>query len=409
MAFRKLDGSCINLIEPASIGGGASVDALEAWIQAHRSDVQEALQHDGAIVFRGFDVNTPADFEHVGLSVNPNLATRYPGGAPREQFGKHVWSASETPAPMPISSHCELSYIPRIRPDQIMFCCVSEPESGGETPVANMREVWERLPVGLQKRFEEEEITVVRSFPAEKRYMLDVRRVKVPVTSWPNVLGSADPSKIQKDATEDGVILKFWKTSTTPPVFKWLQRVSSKSGKANLWSVLYPVVAVVSWPLSFLPVQWPLDEFSEQVDASEAQSSTVELTTTFKGFQEVNGKRMYVGLDVFFSEYGWAAESLFNALRTKSLTHLLIAVKIMAGTVLFSSMRFLGLCGRAPLDLRLGQALGPVDVFNVNQAYWKSFYFHQWRRGDVLVLNNSVCSHGRMPFTGPRKILTAFG
>jgi hypothetical protein len=32
---------------------------------------------------------------------------------------------------------------------------------------------------------------------------------------------------------------------------------------------------------------------------------------------------------------------------------------------------------------------------------------HRWRKGDVVVLDNLLAAHGRMPFSGPRKIALA--
>jgi hypothetical protein len=32
---------------------------------------------------------------------------------------------------------------------------------------------------------------------------------------------------------------------------------------------------------------------------------------------------------------------------------------------------------------------------------------HAWRKGNVLVLDNLLTAHGRLPFRGPRRIVTA--
>ncbi|HKG15724.1 MAG TPA: TauD/TfdA family dioxygenase, partial [Pyrinomonadaceae bacterium] len=43
----------------------------------------------------------------------------------------------------------------------------------------------------------------------------------------------------------------------------------------------------------------------------------------------------------------------------------------------------------------------------VRGVYRENSVSFTWRRGDVLMLDNFLCSHGRAPFDGPRKILVA--
>lgn len=405
--IQTLKGSFIQVISP-SPGSCAKISTVEQLIKQNHDDIMNRLNTDGALLFRGYDVETARDFERIGLAVLP-LATRYPGGAPRVKHSEHVWSASETPAQMPISSHCELSYIPKLRPQAILFCCLNVPDEGGETPIANMHDVWASLPKDLRDRILANDFEVVRQYPGSKRRMLDVRRLAGPATAWSDVLGSSDPRTVQAEAEADGVTLNFWKSGATLPC------MSSHEGSA-LQAVILGMFSVLMSPLialmrMFSP--WPLVEMQEKLpkcgDAGDS-SVCVELVTHFSGSRQVAGRTAYAGVDVFFSEYGWAVEALFVAMHTRRLVHAYIALRIVIGTVLFTFLRKVGLIGRAPLDIMLqGRSLAISDVMHINQAYWKNFEFLKWQRGDVLILNNELCSHGRMPFEGPRKVLTAFG
>jgi alpha-ketoglutarate-dependent taurine dioxygenase len=407
MQTYKLEGSFIPVISPAE-KGETSIPAIESWIKEHHSEVLDHLKHTGAVLFRGFDVKTPEDFDRVGLAANPNLATRYPGGAPRVQYTPHVWTASETPGHMPISSHCELSYIPNLRPGQILFCCLNAADEGGETPVANMHDVWHSLPKDLQDRITANDFEVVRQFPGSKRRMLDVRRLAAPTTAWPDVLGSKDPMVVRSDAEKDGVRLSFWKSGKQTPLESMLEDRS-----AILAAVMHAPMKLISMLISMIDacLPWPLVEMQEKMTNPEIDEDTcVELVTTFSGYREVSGGRAYAGVDVFFSEYGWAVEAVLIALRTRRFIHAYVAFRIVVGTFIFMILRSLGLIGRAPLDLRMqGKSLSLRDVIQIDRAYWNNFTFLKWQAGDVLVLNNELCSHGRMPYEGKRKVLTAFG
>jgi alpha-ketoglutarate-dependent taurine dioxygenase len=43
----------------------------------------------------------------------------------------------------------------------------------------------------------------------------------------------------------------------------------------------------------------------------------------------------------------------------------------------------------------------------IRDIYTRSAVVFQWRKGDVLILDNFLASHGREPFVGPRRILVA--
>lgn len=52
----------------------------------------------------------------------------------------------------------------------------------------------------------------------------------------------------------------------------------------------------------------------------------------------------------------------------------------------------------------------PDDVVNnIREAYQKALVRFDWKKGDVLLMDNILVAHGREPFSGPRKILVSMG
>lgn len=56
-----------------------------------------------------------------------------------------------------------------------------------------------------------------------------------------------------------------------------------------------------------------------------------------------------------------------------------------------------------------GQALTHEEVRQLNEAYDFATCREAWRPGDVMVIDNILCAHGRDAFEGPRRVLVAMG
>lgn len=54
-----------------------------------------------------------------------------------------------------------------------------------------------------------------------------------------------------------------------------------------------------------------------------------------------------------------------------------------------------------------GKTINRSDLYHVMDALDKNTIYFQWKKGDVLVLDNVLTMHGRATFTGKRRILTA--
>jgi len=56
-----------------------------------------------------------------------------------------------------------------------------------------------------------------------------------------------------------------------------------------------------------------------------------------------------------------------------------------------------------------GTELTESDVAEINSAYERMTRRRPWTRGDLLLIDNTLSSHGRDPYSGPREIVVAMG
>jgi alpha-ketoglutarate-dependent taurine dioxygenase len=52
-----------------------------------------------------------------------------------------------------------------------------------------------------------------------------------------------------------------------------------------------------------------------------------------------------------------------------------------------------------------GSAISAVDLAHVREVMWREASVFPWQASDLLILDNYLVAHGRMPFAGPRKIV----
>jgi hypothetical protein len=48
-------------------------------------------------------------------------------------------------------------------------------------------------------------------------------------------------------------------------------------------------------------------------------------------------------------------------------------------------------------------------IDQIRQVYEHEEVMIPWKRGDILLVDNMLRSHGRMPFKGPRRVLVGMG
>ncbi len=143
------DGRVLPVVYRASADG---IDVAD-WYGHNRARIDSDLLEYGAILFRGFAVACEDDFEKFAKASLSELATYTEGATPRKELKKGVYTSTEFPADQEIALHNELSYVPR-PPRKLAFCCLVSPKTGGQTQIADVRNVYRRLDPELIAEFQ---------------------------------------------------------------------------------------------------------------------------------------------------------------------------------------------------------------------------------------------------------------
>jgi alpha-ketoglutarate-dependent taurine dioxygenase len=114
------------------------------WFQNNTSFIQKLLSQYGAILFRGFPVHSPEDFDSMvgafGFKDFPYIG----GAAPRKQVTGRVFTSNEAPPSELIPFHHEMAQSPKY-PKKLFFYCDVEPPRGGETPILLSHLVYQEM------------------------------------------------------------------------------------------------------------------------------------------------------------------------------------------------------------------------------------------------------------------------
>ena len=173
------------VMEPAA----DSVD-LADWARNNRDYIDQKLHQHGGILFRGFTLSTPQDFERVAGSIYKQIYAEY-GDLPREGVAGKIYTSTPYPEDKSILYHNEGSHMNRW-PSRISFFCVIPAKEGGCSPIVDTRKVYRQLDPKVRQKFEEQGLMYVRNFSEG----LDV--------SWQRFFQSEDPAVVEDSCKKQG-------------------------------------------------------------------------------------------------------------------------------------------------------------------------------------------------------------
>ncbi len=160
VSTKLMEGRSMPLVvRPATDG----VDLLE-WARGHRAEIEKMLMEHGALLFRGFGVHSADAFETFAKITSEGGLMEYRDrSTPRQTRGANVYTSTISPADQRINLHNEGTYW-TTWPLKIYFCCLTAAEEGGETPIANVARVFDRIDERVRAPFVEKGVMYVRNY-----------------------------------------------------------------------------------------------------------------------------------------------------------------------------------------------------------------------------------------------------
>jgi alpha-ketoglutarate-dependent taurine dioxygenase len=188
-ALQSREGSRLREISPSS--DQASFSALLDRVAAERTAWADELRQCGALLLRGYRVDTVEEFaELVSLIADQRDLRHYQGGAsPRKTVlggTRPVYNSTEYPPECELPLHNELSYSDDY-PERVYFLCLTEPEAGGETTLGDSRQILASMPASVRSEFERKGV----------RYIRNLAPGSGTGYSWQDAFGSEDPGEVE--------------------------------------------------------------------------------------------------------------------------------------------------------------------------------------------------------------------
>jgi alpha-ketoglutarate-dependent taurine dioxygenase len=168
------------LARPAKPGAG-----LDVWLRSNRGHVGSLLSRHGAILFRGFGLAGPPDFERAVASVSGEALDYVYRSTPRTTLGNKIFTATEYPPRQSIPLHNENAY-QLDWPMRLLFYCARPAERGGETLIADMLKVTARIGPRVREKFLGKRVMYVRNYGSG----VDL--------SWQTVFQTGDKAEVER-------------------------------------------------------------------------------------------------------------------------------------------------------------------------------------------------------------------
>jgi len=132
-----------------------------AWAAANRDTIESVLSSAGGVLIRATGISSAAEFRALCAGISPQLRNYVGGDSPRTGVAEQVYTSTEYPAHLEVFLHNELSYA-GWSPDRLFFGCLVPAETGGETQIADGREIYRRLDPDVRDRFERRGVTYLQ-------------------------------------------------------------------------------------------------------------------------------------------------------------------------------------------------------------------------------------------------------
>ena len=283
---------------------------LSDWVLAHRNKINLILSTEGALRVRGLNICSTRQFgKLLSTLFDGDLLPYNHRSSPRTELKGNVYTATEYHSGQLIVQHNEQAYT-NIWPMRIGFLCMQPSEKGGETPIADSRIIYQKIPRAIRDRFEEKGVMYVRNFSD----------IDLP---WQEVYNTHDRAEVESYCLEHAI------------QFEWLANGQLRTKQVLPAVVKHPVTKELIWfnQAHLFHISALNKDVGEELLLSRGQEN--------------------VPRNCYYGD---------------------------------------------------GSEIGAKSIQVIRDIYEQYKICFSWLQGDLLLLDNMLFSHGRMPFIGERQV-----
>lgn len=136
---------------------------LTQWARNHPELIEKNLLKCGAVLFRDFNIEGVEAFEKLIVALYGEMMPYQDRATPRSQVQGNIYTATDYPPEQTIFVHNESSFA-FTWPRKIFFYCLTPAQSGGETPLVDVRRVFHRIDPEIREKFIRKQVMYIRNF-----------------------------------------------------------------------------------------------------------------------------------------------------------------------------------------------------------------------------------------------------
>lgn len=334
---------------------------LQEFLAANSLKIKEDIAQYGAVLLRGFEVNTDHDFEKTVLNIQgfQGISEAFMSEEGRIHAGdlKYVLYTNavyKTGGTLYLGGFHSENYYSSDVPGYICFCCIKPSLIGGETGLINMEKIYEHLDADLKEKLENNSFFVAKWLVSDvtERYQISKETVVGICHHFDlPILGEGD----------DQFILMY-----KPNVFE------------------HPITK----------------KKSMQINLFEIGQLNKEMRKCFMAD--------YQGKTWFWHRFVWKLPS--SVLSALEFIYIIFASFFYSPKDALKNVRskfktFKAASKLPPFDVtRVGSCFNEKQIKHLAQLIRTYYSSSLWKKGDILLIDNKKVMHAGMPGAGPRLV-----
>ncbi|MFZ0564771.1 MAG: TauD/TfdA family dioxygenase [Chlamydiales bacterium] len=210
-------------------------DAFLNSIQENREFIENQLFKYGGLLFRGFPVKDAEKFHAVIEALNFGKPLNYIGGdSPRQKVSSKVYTSTDAPPNIKIPLHNEMSFVKNY-PKHIYFYCDIPPASGGETIIADARDIYKSIDPAVKTRFINKNLKYISNFYKDNWLLDRINRYKPAHKTWMQVFETENKNEVEKSCVESKFGYKWNPNDWLQVIYEAPSSITHPKTHENIW------------------------------------------------------------------------------------------------------------------------------------------------------------------------------